>query len=242
MEKWVGMTGTAPQWFKSYLNLLCVCQECLIYQCSYYLWCHRGDYSWPFIVLRAFSMLPLRQVMWNHKISFHLCRWYSVIYVYKSSRPLLKTKKTADVLTRTKKYYHISPVLASLHWLPVASRIDFKFKTFVFKAQIGLPSLYISDLLSPYTLACSLRAADWLLLMVPGFRVKTEESPVLPSGVLFSCIYVHFPIVFIFSHTCKAFCKLVKKKYYIIKCIIIIIRSRNCHKFKLQVNYESISN
>src|SRR4029434_4902437 len=32
----------------------------------------------------------------------------------------------ACTLTRTKKYEHISPVLASLHWLPVKSRIDFK--------------------------------------------------------------------------------------------------------------------
>jgi len=31
----------------------------------------------------------------------------------------------ARTLTRTKKYEHISPVLASLHWLPVKSRIDF---------------------------------------------------------------------------------------------------------------------
>ena len=32
----------------------------------------------------------------------------------------------ARTLTRTKKYEHISPVLASLHWLPVKSRIDFR--------------------------------------------------------------------------------------------------------------------
>uniref|UniRef100_H2MI00 Small ribosomal subunit protein uS11m n=1 Tax=Oryzias latipes TaxID=8090 RepID=H2MI00_ORYLA len=32
----------------------------------------------------------------------------------------------ARVLTRTRKYDHISPVLRSLHWLPVPQRIDFK--------------------------------------------------------------------------------------------------------------------
>ena len=31
----------------------------------------------------------------------------------------------ARVLTRARKYDHISPVLASLHWLPVVFRIDF---------------------------------------------------------------------------------------------------------------------
>lgn len=34
----------------------------------------------------------------------------------------------ARVLTRTKKRDHISPVLASLHWLPVKSRIGFKIR------------------------------------------------------------------------------------------------------------------
>ena len=32
----------------------------------------------------------------------------------------------ARVLTRTRKYDHISPVLRSLYWLLVAQRIDFK--------------------------------------------------------------------------------------------------------------------
>lgn len=32
----------------------------------------------------------------------------------------------ARLLTNTKKYEHITPVLASLHWLPVQSRIQFK--------------------------------------------------------------------------------------------------------------------
>ena len=32
----------------------------------------------------------------------------------------------AKILTRTKKCDHITPVLASLHWLPVKARADFK--------------------------------------------------------------------------------------------------------------------
>ncbi len=32
----------------------------------------------------------------------------------------------ARVLTRTRKYDHISPVLSTLHWLPIKHRIDFK--------------------------------------------------------------------------------------------------------------------
>ncbi len=32
----------------------------------------------------------------------------------------------ARVLTRTRKYDHISPVLSTLHWLPIKHRIDLK--------------------------------------------------------------------------------------------------------------------
>jgi len=31
------------------------------------------------------------------------------------------------ILSRTRKYEHITPVLRSLHWLPVTFRIDFKY-------------------------------------------------------------------------------------------------------------------
>jgi len=39
----------------------------------------------------------------------------------------------AGLLTATKKREHITPVLASLHWLPVRFTIDFKILMFVFK-------------------------------------------------------------------------------------------------------------
>ena len=34
--------------------------------------------------------------------------------------------RVSCTVTRSTKYKHILPVLASLHWLPVKSRIDFK--------------------------------------------------------------------------------------------------------------------
>ncbi len=34
--------------------------------------------------------------------------------------------RAARVLSRTKKYDHISPVMSTLHWLPIKYRIDFK--------------------------------------------------------------------------------------------------------------------
>ncbi len=40
----------------------------------------------------------------------------------------------ARILTRTKKSEHITPVLRSLHWLPVTFRIDFKVLLLIYKS------------------------------------------------------------------------------------------------------------
>ena len=80
----------------------------------------------------------------------------------------------ARLLTRSKKCDHITPVLAALHWLPVHFRIDFKILLFVFKARHGLAPVYISDILSSYEPARSLRSTGKALLAVPGSRLKTK--------------------------------------------------------------------
>ena len=71
------------------------------------------------------------------------------------------------MLTGTRRRDHISPVLSSLHWLPVRFRINFKILLFVFKARHGLAPSYISDLLKPYVPTRSLRSAGQMLLVVP---------------------------------------------------------------------------
>ncbi len=48
----------------------------------------------------------------------------------------------ARVLTRTRKYDHISPVLSTLHWLPTKHRIDFKILLITYKALNGLAIQY----------------------------------------------------------------------------------------------------
>ena len=73
----------------------------------------------------------------------------------------------ACLLTCTCKYEHISPILASLHWLPIQFQIHFKILLFAFKSLNGLAPPYLSELLHPYIPARSLRSDDQLLLSVP---------------------------------------------------------------------------
>jgi hypothetical protein len=79
----------------------------------------------------------------------------------------------ARILTRTRKFEHISPILRSLHWLPVVRRIYFKVLCLTYKCLHNQAPKYMSDLLTPYHPTRELRSSDQLLLTVPKSRTKT---------------------------------------------------------------------
>ena len=59
---------------------------------------------------------------------------------------------------------HITPVLASLHWLTIEQRIQFKTLLYTYKALNELAPPYICDLVKRRTQSRSLRPADRLEL------------------------------------------------------------------------------
>ena len=92
----------------------------------------------------------------------------------KSLAPLqLLQNSAARVLTRTRKRAHITPILKSLHWLPVCFRIDFKILLMVFKALNGLGPDYLSGLLLTYEPSRMLRSSGNMLLITPKVLTKT---------------------------------------------------------------------
>ncbi len=78
----------------------------------------------------------------------------------------------ARVLTRTRKYDHISPVLSTLHWLPTKHRIDFKILLITYKALNGLAPQY-SELLSHYSPSHPLRSQNSGHLIIPRISKST---------------------------------------------------------------------
>eukprot|EP00918_Siedleckia_nematoides_P076757 GHVU01167738.1.p1 GENE.GHVU01167738.1~~GHVU01167738.1.p1 ORF type:complete len:121 (+),score=6.11 GHVU01167738.1:160-522(+) len=54
----------------------------------------------------------------------------------------LVQNKAARLVTGANKYCHITPILADLHWLPVAYRVKFKIILLTFKA---IASQHISE-------------------------------------------------------------------------------------------------
>ena len=69
---------------------------------------------------------------------------------------------------------HISPLLMSLHWLPINARIEYKLSVICHSFFLGLSPIYLSDLLLAYTPKRNLRSSsDNRILCIPKLRTKT---------------------------------------------------------------------
>jgi hypothetical protein len=94
----------------------------------------------------------------------------------------------ARLISRTRKFDHISPVLRDLHWLPIRHRVDFKIATLVFKCLHGLAPPYLADDIIP-------------LASIPGRRLlrssSTQTLSVPPARTVYGsrCFSVYGPTV-----------------------------------------------
>ena len=79
----------------------------------------------------------------------------------------------ARLLTLSRKYDHITPLLKQLHWLPVTQRIKYKILLLTFKALNDQSPLYITDMISVYTPPRCLRSSNTRLLKLPNYNLKT---------------------------------------------------------------------
>ena len=91
-----------------------------------------------------------------------------------SLQQLQRVQNTAArIVSLTRKYEHISPVLKRLHWLPVKKRVEFKIILLTYKALHGMTPEYIRDLLSAYVPSRELRSSNHHLLTIPKTRLKS---------------------------------------------------------------------
>ncbi|KAF7650904.1 hypothetical protein LDENG_00119220, partial [Lucifuga dentata] len=116
------------------------------------------------------------------------------------------------LLTRTKRREHITPVLASLHWLPVHFRIQFKILLITFKATHGLAPSYISALLMPYIAPRPLTSADQKLLHILRSRFTTKGDRAF--SVVAPTLWHQLPLNICSVESVQHFKKLVKTYLY----------------------------
>ena len=88
----------------------------------------------------------------------------------------------ARIITRTPRHQHITPILKSLHWLPIHQRVKFKVILLVFKARRGLAPNYIQELLHVQKATRSLRSTSKDLLEVPRTRTLLGDRAFAVAG------------------------------------------------------------
>lgn len=97
----------------------------------------------------------------------------TVIHAFISSRTSaavnllthLTENAATRILTGTRKYEHIKPILSFFHFLPFTFRIDFEIVLLTFKALNSLATSYVLDLLTPHVL--TVRSSNAPLLKKP---------------------------------------------------------------------------
>ncbi|KAK3519562.1 hypothetical protein QTP86_016568, partial [Hemibagrus guttatus] len=91
-------------------------------------------------------------------------------------RPLQMIQNAAARLVfNLPKFSHITPLLRSLHWLPVAARIRFKTLMLAYKAKNGPAPSYLKALVTSRTAPRLLRSTSTARLVPPSLREKGDS-------------------------------------------------------------------
>ena len=79
----------------------------------------------------------------------------------------------ARIITLTPASEHITPILKTLHWLPVHQRINYKILLLTFHALNSLAPSYLTELLVPHVPLRNLRSTSQNLLTIPKTSSRT---------------------------------------------------------------------
>ena len=126
--------------------------------------------------IRKYLDGPTAEKMINATVTSRLDYCNSLLYGTKQShidRLQICQNNAARIISKRRKFDHISPVLKELHWLPVQHRISYKILLLTYKALNGHAPQYLAALTSKYVPPRPLRSEDKYLLNSPRWRLET---------------------------------------------------------------------
>ena len=118
----------------------------------------------------------------------------------------------ARLVKRTKKHNHITPVLVSLHWIPVQYRIQYKLILYTFKILHGLAPVYLEELISAYQPSRSLRSENAMQLIQPRVRTKIYGERRFDKAT--ASLWNNLPSHLRHEHSIELFKKNLKTHYF----------------------------
>ena len=79
----------------------------------------------------------------------------------------------AKMVSRKKKFDHVTPIFKFLHWLPVEYHIQFKVLLLTFRAMNGIAPQHLTDIISTHQPRQLLRNSHALELNIPKSRLRS---------------------------------------------------------------------
>ena len=126
--------------------------------------------------IRKYLSEDTSQILVHAFISSKLDNCNSLLYglpKHLLNRLRLIQNTAARIVTLSKRFDHITPILFKLHWLPLGYRIHFKTLLLVYKCLNGLAPTYLSELLRYTNSPRLLRSSSQNFLALPRTRLKT---------------------------------------------------------------------
>ena len=89
------------------------------------------------------------------------------------------------------KFDHITPVLKSLHWLPVSLRIEYKVSLLTHQCLYGNAPIYLKELITPQHSSRHLRSSQANVLQIPRTELWTMGDGAFCHAA--PCLWNAFP-------------------------------------------------
>ena len=109
--------------------------------------------------------------VWTHSLissRLDFSNWILInLPEYQIQRLQRLQNSAARLITLTRRSSHITPIIHSLHWLPVQQRIVFEILIMVFLCLHNIAPTYLQELVQSHTPTRRLRSSDADLLQVP---------------------------------------------------------------------------
>ena len=96
----------------------------------------------------------------------------------------------ARIVTLSPKRTHITPILQSLHWLPIKDRIVFKILLLIFHCVQGSAPQYNISLVHPYIPARNLRSSTSRALIIPKSTKTWGKEPSHMPGHIYGTAFL----------------------------------------------------
>ena len=114
------------------------------------------------------------QTLFHAFITSKLDNYNSLLYglpKFLSDRLQTVQNCAARLVTGSKKYDHVTPLMKQLHWLHISVRIIYEIGLITYKSLNGLALYYIKNMLKPFTPSVNLRSSSKGFLTVPSVRL-----------------------------------------------------------------------